>query len=86
MDENVHVSQTLLLVDHLVRANRDFDLLIVPNEGHLLMMTSAYAQRRIWDYLVRHLLEREPPAQFEMSFAPEELAKIGAVLWQELRQ
>jgi len=86
MDENVHVSQTFRLAHQLVRANRDFDLLIVPNEGHLLMMTSAYAQRRIWDYLVRHLLEREPPAQFEMSFAPEELAKIGAVLWQELRQ
>ena len=34
MDSNVLPSQTLQLVDALIRANKDFELLIVPNAGH----------------------------------------------------
>ncbi len=34
MDENVHISSTLVLVDALVAANKDFDLLILPNRSH----------------------------------------------------
>jgi len=68
MDENVHVSQTLLVASALVQANKDFDLLIVPNEGHSVLMTSGYAQRRAWDYFVRHLARETPPAEFELKF------------------
>jgi len=77
MDENVHVSHTLALADALIRANKDFDLLIVPNAGHLVMMTSGYAQRRIWDYFVRNLLHEEPPANFELKFEPWELDRYA---------
>ena len=38
MDENVHLSQTLSLANSLILANRDFDLLIVPNAGHSVLM------------------------------------------------
>ena len=76
MDENVHVSHTLALADALVRANRDFDLLIVPNEGHLLLMTSGYVQRRVWDYFVRHLLEQTPPQNFAIKFEPHEMSRM----------
>ena len=75
MDENVHVSQTLALVDALIRKNRIFDLLIVPNEGHLLLMTNGYVQRRVWDYFVQHLLGESPPVEFEIRFEPHELAR-----------
>jgi len=85
LDENVHISQTLSLVDALIRANRDFDLLVVPNAGHDLLMTHGYAQRRMWDYFVRHLLGEEPPRSFELKFDPDELARYRALNLRELR-
>jgi dipeptidyl-peptidase-4 len=86
MDENVHISQTLSLVDALVRANRDFDLLIVPNEGHTVLFTSGYAQRRTWDYFIRNLLGETPPSNFEIKFEPYELARFAKCFWREVRQ
>lgn len=76
MDENVHVSHTLAVVDALVRANRDFELLIVPNEGHLLLMKNGYVQRRIWDFLVRQLLNAAPPRDFAIEYQPHELQRM----------
>lgn len=65
MDENVSPTLTLKLVDALVKANKDFDLLILPNEGHGASL-SPYAVRRKWDYFVRNLLGVEPPAQYRI--------------------
>ena len=83
MDENVHVSHTLSLANALIRANRDFDLLIVPNEGHSVLLTSGYAQRRVWDYFVRHLLRESPPEDFNLTFSPMELARMWSVVRRE---
>jgi dipeptidyl aminopeptidase/acylaminoacyl peptidase len=65
MDDNVHPFLTMQVVDALIKANKDFDMLIVPNAGHGVMM-SGYAQRRQWDYFVRHLLGAEPPADYQI--------------------
>ncbi len=62
LDDNVSPSQTLRLADALIAANKDFDLLIIPNAEHLLLMHQAYWLRRRWDYFVRHLQREEPPA------------------------
>jgi dipeptidyl aminopeptidase/acylaminoacyl peptidase len=62
LDGNVTVNNTLLLVDALVKANKDFDLLVFPNNGHGL---GQYWMRRRWDYFVEHLLGVEPPKEFE---------------------
>lgn len=85
MDENVHVGQTLSLVDALIRANKDFDLLIVPNAGHDVLITCGYAERRMWDFFVRHLLGETPPNQFELSFQPHELARFKRNRARELQ-
>ena len=61
LDSNVPVNNTLLVVDALIKANKDFDLLIVPNAGHGL---GQYWMRRRWDYFVRHLKNMEPPKEF----------------------
>ncbi len=53
------------VVDALIKANKDFDMLIVPNADHGVMM-EGYAQRRQWDYFVRHLLGAEPPADYHI--------------------
>jgi len=85
MDENVPLSQTLLLSDALIRANRDFDLLVVPNESHLLMMTSGYTVRRIWDYFVEHLLGATRPHGFALQFTPHELSRFASQYLCEFR-
>ena len=61
MDDNAVPHGTMRLVDALIRANKDFDLLIVPNADHSLMHHRAYFVRRRWDFFVRHLLGETPP-------------------------
>jgi dipeptidyl aminopeptidase/acylaminoacyl peptidase len=65
LDENVHPSSTIQLVDALVRANKDFDLLILPNRNHGFG-TDPYFVRRRWDYFVRYLLGVEPPRGYRI--------------------
>lgn len=52
------------LVDALQEANKDFDLLLLPNLGHV---HSDYVVRRSWDYLVNHLLGATPPKEFKLT-------------------
>ncbi len=65
MDTNVPPNNTLLVVNELIRANKDFDLIMFPNRGHGFG-NEPYMVRRRWDYFVRHLLGAEPPANYEM--------------------
>ncbi len=64
MDNNVPPDNTLLVVDALIRANKDFDLLMIPNAGHGFGSASNYMMRRRWDYFVRWLLDAEPPKDY----------------------
>jgi dipeptidyl aminopeptidase/acylaminoacyl peptidase len=74
MDNNVPPYNTLLVVDALIKANKDFDLLMLPNQAHGYGDASNYMMRRRWDYFVRWLLGAEPPKEF--SFQPP--ARPGA--------
>ncbi len=69
MDSNVPPYNTYLVVDALIRANKDFDLLIFPNAGHGYGRDGRYMMRRRWDYFVRHLLGAEPPREYEIGAA-----------------
>jgi dipeptidyl-peptidase-4 len=69
MDANVPPNNTLLVVDALIAANKDFDLLMLPNRGHGFG-NEPYMVRRRWDYFVRHLLGAEPPHEYEMHAPP----------------
>jgi dipeptidyl aminopeptidase/acylaminoacyl peptidase len=59
MDTNVPPESTFRFVDALVKAGKDFELLVIPGGGH--GMGGAYGQRRMQDFFVRHLLGTEPP-------------------------
>lgn len=61
VDHNVPPSASVRLVDALIQANKDFDLIILPNEAHYLEEHPYFIRRR-WDYFVEHLLGVEPPA------------------------
>jgi dipeptidyl aminopeptidase/acylaminoacyl peptidase len=82
LDDNVPPALTLQLVDALIQANKDFDLLVLPHHDHLFvdfregrdkyelgpgLYTDPYFVRRRWDYFVRHLLGAEPPPGFAIS-------------------
>jgi dipeptidyl aminopeptidase/acylaminoacyl peptidase len=65
MDNNVPPYNTLLVVDALIKANKDFDLLLLPNRSHGFG-NEPYMVRRRWDYFVRYLMGAEPPKEYEM--------------------
>lgn len=69
MDTNVPQYSTLLVVDALIKANKDFDLIMLPNRGHGFG-NEPYMMRRRWDYFVRHLMGAEPPAGYELKPPP----------------
>lgn len=54
MDDNVHPAHTMQLVDGLIKADKDFDLLIVPGANHSSART-LYVWRRMTEYLVLNL-------------------------------
>ncbi len=71
MDDNVPPNSTLLVVDALIKANKDFDLLMLPNQAHGYGDESNYMTRRRWDYFVKNLLGVEPPKNYELGPKPE---------------
>jgi dipeptidyl-peptidase-4 len=66
MDDNVPPNNTLLVVEALIKANKDFDLLMLPNARHGYGSASNYMTRRRWDYFTRYLLGVEPPKNYEL--------------------
>ncbi len=72
LDDNVPPNNTLEVVDALIKANKDFDLLMIPNARHGYGAASRYVQRRRWDYFVRWLLNAEPPKEFPGLGGPAE--------------
>ena len=65
MDDNVPPYNTLLVVNELIKANKDFDLILLPNRAHGFG-NEPYMVRRRWDYFVRNLLGAEPPKEYEI--------------------
>ena len=51
------------LIDALQKANKDFDLVMMPTLGHEF---SDYLIRRSWDYLIKNLRGEEPPKEFKL--------------------
>jgi dipeptidyl-peptidase 4 len=66
MDNNVPMNNTLLVVEALIKANKDFDLLIIPNVAHGYGEATQYMTRRRWDYFVKNLAGDIPPHEYEM--------------------
>jgi dipeptidyl-peptidase-4 len=67
LDDNVPVSITMLLIDALVKANKDFDLVVFPQAHHGYgPIAGAYMMRRRWDYFITELMKATPPHEFPM--------------------
>ena len=70
LDLNVHA--TFRIIEALRAANKDFDLLLLPNDGHTMC---SYSNRRAWDYFVTHLLGIDPPKEFDLTNGIDSLMK-----------
>jgi len=69
MDENALPAVTLQLADALIKADKRFDLLYLPNRTHAFFRTDRYYVHRLWDYFVEHLLGAAAPANANASAA-----------------
>ena len=60
VDDNVDPASTMQLVNALIKSNKDFDFVMVPNMAH--SNGGDYGERKRRDFFVRHLLGVQPPA------------------------
>ena len=83
MDTNVDPSSTMQVVNKLILANKDFDLLVIPNADHT--NGGAYGDHKRFDFFVHHLRGLEPPswnaAAAAMDGRPSVLDE-DAILWE----
>ena len=67
LDDNVPPSNTMIVVDALIKSNKDFDLILFPNKRHGYGDMSNYMMRRKWDYFVKHLKGLNPPKGYSFN-------------------
>jgi dipeptidyl aminopeptidase/acylaminoacyl peptidase len=71
IDDNVNVSNTLRLADALIKANRNFEMYVVPNmfhgDGDI-----TWVSRKRWDCFVQNLIGVTPPGDFAIQTPPKE--------------
>ena len=64
LDTNVDPSSTMQVVNALIKANKSFDLLVMPGEDHPAGRrgpSAPYGDRKLWDFFITHLLDRKTP-------------------------
>ena len=61
VDNNVPSAETMVVVDALIKANKEFDMVIIPNVPHGYGPDSDWMMRKRWDYFVRWLAGGTPP-------------------------
>lgn len=66
MDDNVPPYNTYAVVDALVKAGKDFDLIMFPHQRHGFGADNNYMTRRRWDYFVQHLMGATPPKEYQI--------------------
>ena len=64
LDDNVDPASTMQVVDALIKANKDFELVVLPGEHHT--MGEDYGEHKRFDFFVRNLLGINPPAWSEI--------------------
>ena len=66
MDNNVNPASSQRFAAELIKANKDFELVLIPNKNHG-MSDHPYFIRKRWDWFVTHLLGETPPKEFNIS-------------------
>jgi dipeptidyl aminopeptidase/acylaminoacyl peptidase len=66
LDNNVPPTNTMLVAEALIKANKTFDLVLFPQAQHAYGPDAPYMTRRRWDYFVQNLAGALPPHDYEM--------------------
>ena len=66
LDDNVDPASTMQVVNALIKANKDFELVVVPGAHHT--MGEDFGEHKRYDFFVRHLLEVNPPKWDEITY------------------
>lgn len=66
MDDNVDPASTMQVVDALIKANKDFELVVIPGAHHT--MGEAYGDHKRYDFFVKHLMGKNPPAWKDLKY------------------
>ena len=64
MDDNVDPASTMQVVNALIKANKDFELVVIPGAHHT--MGEDFGEHKRYDFFVRHLMGVNPPAWSEV--------------------
>lgn len=65
-DQNVNPTASMRLAAELIKANKDFELLLIPNKDHSQVYYDKYLTRKRWDFFVKHLHAIEPPKNYQI--------------------
>jgi len=60
LDDNVDPSSTYQVCNALIKANKDFELIVLPGVGHT--MGGDYGEHKRYDFFVKNLMEVTPPS------------------------
>ncbi|MFI2782766.1 S9 family peptidase [Streptomyces sp. ALB3] len=77
LDDRVPPQVTLRLAERLIAHGKDFELVVVPDADHIYFGYEHYVTQRRWDFLVRHLLDAEPPSGYRLPAVPVDLEALG---------
>ncbi|WP_028376602.1 S9 family peptidase [Leeuwenhoekiella sp. MAR_2009_132] len=68
IDDNVNPSGTYKLAEALIKADKDFDLLIIPSQRHgYTGKYNTYFQKKRWNYFIKNLLNKEPLWEYNIN-------------------
>ncbi len=71
MDDNVPPYNSYLVADALIKANKDFDFILLPNARHGFGIDSDYIMRKRWDYFLTHLMQATTPKEYLIKIDPD---------------
>ncbi len=66
LDDNVDPASTMQVADALIKANKDFELVVIPGAHHT--MGEAYGDHKRYDFFVKHLMHETPPSWNDITY------------------
>ena len=64
MDNNVNAASSMRMANALIKANKDFELLLIPECDHSSLYYNKYFIRKRWDFFVKNLWHKEVPNSY----------------------
>ncbi|MDE5871714.1 MAG: S9 family peptidase, partial [Muribaculaceae bacterium] len=66
LDDNVDPASTMQVADALIKANKDFELVVIPGASHT--MGESFGEHKRFDFFVRHLMGVTPPSWSDIRY------------------